>query len=61
MASADRDEIILDGDRYLSAAQAAADYGLTRDAIARLARHGKVRGRRLGATGTSKRARCGRT
>jgi hypothetical protein len=48
MASADRDEIILDGDRYLSAAQAAADYGLTRDAIARLARHGKVRGRRFG-------------
>jgi len=35
--------------RYVPAAQAAADFGFVRDYIARLARIGKIRGRKIGA------------
>ena len=41
-------EIFVDGVRHVAAGQLAADYGLDRDYIARLARHGKVRGRQFG-------------
>jgi intein/homing endonuclease len=42
------DEIFFDGVRYISASDAAASSGLTRDYIARLCRDEKVRGRRVG-------------
>ncbi|MCE9541112.1 hypothetical protein K8R03_00960, partial [Candidatus Kaiserbacteria bacterium] len=42
------DEIFFDGVRYVSAADAAADSGFTRDYVARLCRDGKVKGKRVG-------------
>ena len=42
------DEIFFDGIRHISANDAAASSGFTRDYIARLCRDGKVRGRRIG-------------
>ncbi|HEY4525050.1 MAG TPA: hypothetical protein VJL39_01645, partial [Candidatus Paceibacterota bacterium] len=42
------DEIFFDGVRYISAGDAASESGFTRDYIALLCRHGKVRGRRVG-------------
>src|ERR1700693_5290224 len=43
------DEIFFDGVRYVSAAQAAADFGFVRAYIARLARIGKIRGKKIGS------------
>jgi hypothetical protein len=43
------DEIFFDGVRYVSAAQAAADFGFVRDYVARLARIGKIRGKKIGS------------
>jgi hypothetical protein len=40
-------EICIDGVPYLSAGELAAHHGLCRDYIARLARHGKLRGRQF--------------
>ena len=40
--------IALDGRRYFLASEAAADFGFSGDYIARLARHGKINGRRVG-------------
>ncbi|MEK7509243.1 MAG: helix-turn-helix domain-containing protein, partial [Patescibacteria group bacterium] len=42
------DELFFDGIRYLSAADAAASSGLHRDYVARLAREGKIRAKRIG-------------
>ncbi len=42
------DEIFFDGKRYISANEAGASSGLTRDYIARLCRDGKISGRRIG-------------
>ena len=42
------DEIYFEGVKYISAADAAGRFNLTRDYIARLARDGKIRGRRIG-------------
>jgi len=48
MADANRNEISIDGVRYVSANQAAAEFGFVGDYVARLARTGKIRGRQLG-------------
>ena len=48
MADANRNEISIDGVRYVSASQAAAEFGFVGDYVARLARTGKIRGRQLG-------------
>ena len=48
MADPSRNEISIDGVRYVSASQAAADFGFVRDYVTRLARTGKIRGRQLG-------------
>ena len=44
----ERAGVALDGHRYLLASEAAADFGYNSDYIARLARHGKINGRRVG-------------
>ncbi|MBI5644463.1 hypothetical protein HY970_00005, partial [Candidatus Kaiserbacteria bacterium] len=43
-----KDEIYFDGRRYISAYDASNIFGFTRDYVALLCRHGKVKGRRLG-------------
>ena len=48
MSSTEREGIALDGRRYFLASEAAADFGFSGDYIARLARHGKINGRRVG-------------
>ena len=48
MSSAERVGIDLDGRRYFLASEAAADFGFSPDHIARLARQGKINGRRVG-------------
>ena len=48
MSSTERVGIDLDGRRYFLASAAAADFGFTPDHIARLARQGKINGRRIG-------------
>ena len=48
MSSTERVGIDLDGRRYLLASEAAADFGFSPDHIARLARQGKINGRRVG-------------
>ncbi|PIR82429.1 hypothetical protein COU20_02220, partial [Candidatus Kaiserbacteria bacterium CG10_big_fil_rev_8_21_14_0_10_59_10] len=42
------DEILFDGVRYISAREVGDEFSLTQDYVARLARLGKVRGRRVG-------------
>ena len=48
MSSTERVGIDLDGRRYFLASEAAADFGFSPDHIARLARQGKINGRRVG-------------
>jgi hypothetical protein len=48
MPSTERACITIDGRRYFSASDAAADFGFSGDYIARLARHAKINGRRIG-------------
>ena len=48
MSSTERVGIDLDGRRYFLASEAAADFGFSPDHIARLARQGKINGRRIG-------------
>ena len=48
MSSTERMGIDLDGRRYFLASEAAADFGFSPDHIARLARQGKINGRRVG-------------
>ena len=48
MSSTERPDIVFDGCRYFLASEAAADFGFSPDHIARLARQGKINGRRVG-------------
>jgi hypothetical protein len=48
MSSTEREGISLNGRRYFLASEAAADFGFSGDYIARLARQGKINGRRVG-------------
>jgi hypothetical protein len=48
MSSTEREGISLNGCRYFLASEAAADFGFSGDYIARLARQGKISGRRVG-------------
>src|SRR5713226_135441 len=48
MADVSKNEISMDGVRYVSAGEAATDFGFVRDYVTRLARIGKIRGRKIG-------------
>jgi hypothetical protein len=50
MADSSRDEISIDGVRYVSVRQAAPEFGFVRDHVTHLARIGKIAGRKIGPT-----------